>query len=126
MNLRLPLIVLVVSLTLAPLAGADLPTPEQRAAKAKEYAALRLKFAASDAYHPDDDVVSDLRVQCAEQMLAKEYGKVIELASGLAANDRVIESPSDGIANGDLVRVAAPDAKVAAPGAIGNGERGKN
>jgi hypothetical protein len=32
---------------------------------------------------------------------------VIELAAGLAADDRVIESPPDGIANGDLVRVAA-------------------
>jgi hypothetical protein len=87
MNLRLPLAVLVISLALAPLSGAGLPTPAERAAKAKKYAALRLNYAASDAYHPDDDVVGDLRVQCAEQMLAKEYAKVIELAErGLRRN----------------------------------------
>jgi len=80
MNPRLPLIVLFLSLGLAPLSGADLPTPAERAAKAKEYAALRLNYAATAAYHPYDDVVSDLRVQCAEQMLAKDYAKVIELA----------------------------------------------
>jgi RND family efflux transporter MFP subunit len=58
--------------------------------------------------------------------IARDLGKVIELASGIAADDRVVESPPDGIANGDLVRVAMPDAKAAAPEATGKGERGKN
>ena len=52
--------------------------------------------------------------------IARDLGKVIELASGIDARDRVIESPPDSIANGDVVRVAAaePAAKPAA-------ERGK-
>lgn len=58
--------------------------------------------------------------------IARDLGKVIELASGIAADDRVIESPADGIANGDLVRVAVPDAKAAAPGTTGKGGRGKD
>ncbi len=80
MNPRLLLAVMLLSLGLAPLSGADLPTAAQRAAKAKEYAALRLAYAASDAYRPFDPVLNDIRVQCADQMLAKAYDKVIELA----------------------------------------------
>lgn len=38
--------------------------------------------------------------------IARDLGKTVEIGSGLAANDRVIESPPDGIAAGDLVRVA--------------------
>ena len=71
-------------------------------------------------------VGADSKVTLKPITIARDFGNVIELASGLAANDRVIESPSDGIANGDLVRVAAADAKAAAPGATGNGDRGKN
>jgi RND family efflux transporter MFP subunit len=48
--------------------------------------------------------------------IARDMGKVIELASGIDARDRIIESPPDSIADGDAVRVAA-----AAPVA----ERGK-
>jgi len=40
--------------------------------------------------------------------VARDYGKVISLASGLSASDRVIESPPDGVGEGDLVRVAKP------------------
>jgi len=39
--------------------------------------------------------------------VARDLGKVIEVSAGLAANDRVIESPPDGLAPGDQVRVAA-------------------
>jgi len=38
---------------------------------------------------------------------------VIEIGSGLAATDRVIESPPDGIANGAEVRIAATAPKPA-------------
>jgi RND family efflux transporter MFP subunit len=41
--------------------------------------------------------------------IARDLGKVIELAGGLSPNDRVIESPPDSIANGDTVRIAAAD-----------------
>jgi len=37
--------------------------------------------------------------------IARDLGKEIELASGLAADDRVIIAPPDGIADGDEVRV---------------------
>jgi hypothetical protein len=33
-------------------------------------------------------------------------GRTVEIGSGLAADDRIIESPQDGIATGDEVRVA--------------------
>ncbi len=71
-------------------------------------------------------VGADSKVILKPVTIARDLGKVIELASGIAADDRVIESPPDGIANGDLVRVAMPDAKAAAPGAAGKGESGKN
>jgi len=37
--------------------------------------------------------------------IARDLGQVVEIASGLAAGDRVIESPPDGLADGDPVRV---------------------
>jgi RND family efflux transporter MFP subunit len=43
--------------------------------------------------------------------ISRDLGRVIELASGVSAGDRVIESPPDGIADGDVVRVAKSDAK---------------
>ncbi len=38
--------------------------------------------------------------------IARDLGRDIELASGLAPDDRVIVAPPDGIADGDQVRVA--------------------
>jgi membrane fusion protein, multidrug efflux system len=38
--------------------------------------------------------------------VARDLGTAIEIASGLSADDRVIESPPDGVENGDPVRVA--------------------
>jgi membrane fusion protein, multidrug efflux system len=42
-------------------------------------------------------------------VIARDLGKNIELASGLAANDRVVVAPPDGIVDGDKVRVAGQD-----------------
>jgi multidrug efflux pump subunit AcrA (membrane-fusion protein) len=42
--------------------------------------------------------------------IARDLGRVIELGSGITASDRVIESPPDGISDGDLVRIAKNDA----------------
>jgi len=39
--------------------------------------------------------------------VARDLGTSIELASGISPDDRVIESPPDGLENGDRVRVAA-------------------
>lgn len=38
--------------------------------------------------------------------VARDLGNVIELASGVVAADRIIGNPPDGLANGDLVRIA--------------------
>jgi RND family efflux transporter MFP subunit len=38
--------------------------------------------------------------------LGRDLGSVVEIASGIAPNERVIDSPPDGIANGDQVQVA--------------------
>ncbi len=66
-------------------------------------------------------VGADNKVALKRVSIARDLGKVIELAAGIAADDRVIESPPDGIANGDLVRV-----ETAGTSATGkNGERGK-
>jgi RND family efflux transporter MFP subunit len=42
-------------------------------------------------------------------VVVRDLGSVVELASGLAPGDRVIESPPDGVADGDLVRVKASE-----------------
>jgi len=38
--------------------------------------------------------------------IARDLGREVEIATGLSVADRVIESPPDGIANGDQVRIA--------------------
>jgi RND family efflux transporter MFP subunit len=38
--------------------------------------------------------------------IARDMGRTVEIGSGLTADDRVIESPQDGVATGDEVRVA--------------------
>ena len=72
-------------------------------------------------------VGADNRVALKRVSIARDLGKVIELAAGIAADDRVIESPPDGIANGDLVRVetAGTAGTAGTSGAGKNGERGK-
>jgi RND family efflux transporter MFP subunit len=48
--------------------------------------------------------------------IERDLGSVVELASGLAPNDRVIQNPPDGVGNGDEVRLAATKSGGAAPG----------
>jgi len=40
--------------------------------------------------------------------IARDLGQVVEIGSGLERSDRVIESPPDGLSDGDPVRVVAP------------------
>ncbi|MBB4128099.1 RND family efflux transporter MFP subunit [Xanthomonas translucens] len=40
--------------------------------------------------------------------IARDFGKTVQLGSGVAAGDRLIESPPDGLAEGDRVRISAP------------------
>jgi RND family efflux transporter MFP subunit len=55
----------------------------------------------------------DNRVALKAVTIARDLGKEVEIGTGLAANDRVIESPPDGIASGDLVRIAGIGASEA-------------
>jgi multidrug efflux pump subunit AcrA (membrane-fusion protein) len=42
--------------------------------------------------------------------IARDLGQVVEIGAGLTGDDRVIESPPDGLADGDPVRVMTPAA----------------
>jgi RND family efflux transporter MFP subunit len=46
------------------------------------------------------------RVRLNPVTISRDLGKQVEIGSGLGVDDRVIESPPDGIASGDLVRIA--------------------
>jgi RND family efflux transporter MFP subunit len=59
---------------------------------------------------------SDNRVVLKQVTIARDLGSAVEIGSGLTAHDRVIQSPPDGIASGDRVRVAGT------PGAPGEPE----
>jgi RND family efflux transporter MFP subunit len=48
--------------------------------------------------------------------IERDLGPVVELASGLSSNDRVIQNPPDGVGNGDQVRLAGAESAGAAPG----------
>ncbi|KJC45828.1 RND transporter MFP subunit [Bradyrhizobium sp. LTSP885] len=56
-------------------------------------------------------VGSDDKVLFKTVTIGRDLGKEIELASGLAADDRVITAPPDGLADGDHVRVVGVGAK---------------
>ena len=49
---------------------------------------------------------SDNRVAFKPVTVARDLGDVIEISSGLAANDRIIDTPPDGISTGDQLRIA--------------------
>jgi RND family efflux transporter MFP subunit len=51
-------------------------------------------------------VSGDGRVRLKSVTISRDLGKEVEIGSGLDVDDRVIESPPDGIASGDLVRIA--------------------
>jgi membrane fusion protein (multidrug efflux system) len=57
--------------------------------------------------------------------IARDLGRNIELGSGLAADDRVIVAPPDGIADGDQVRIAGGSPKAKLPPKISETVDGK-
>jgi RND family efflux transporter MFP subunit len=57
----------------------------------------------------------DNRVVLKAVTIARDLGKEVEIASGLTAEDRVIESPPDGVATGDKVRVAGQPGSPSEP-----------
>jgi len=52
-------------------------------------------------------VGADDRVLFKQVKIARDLGRDIELASGVAADDRIITAPPDGISDGDPVRVVS-------------------
>jgi RND family efflux transporter MFP subunit len=54
------------------------------------------------------------RVRLKAVSIERDLGAVVELASGLSPNDRVIENPPDGVGNGDQVRLAGAGSAGAA------------
>ena len=58
-------------------------------------------------------VRADNRVVVKPVTIARDLGSVIEIATGLAPGDRVIQNPPDGIGANDLVRVVGPPATSA-------------
>ncbi len=57
-------------------------------------------------------VGADNRVAVKAVTIARDLGSKIEIASGLGANDRVIQNPPDGIASGAEVRIAGNATKA--------------
>ncbi len=66
----------------------------------------------------------DNKVMLKAVTIMRDLGKIIELSSGLAPDDRVIENPPDGIAEGDLVRIS--DTAKKADGAEGTSSSSKS
>ena len=56
-------------------------------------------------------VSADNKVVLKAVVIGRDYGNKVELSSGLEATDRVIESPPDGVTDGDLVKVALAEPK---------------
>jgi RND family efflux transporter MFP subunit len=61
-------------------------------------------------------VGDDNRVVIKKITIARDLGRDVEIGSGLSAEDRVIDSPPDGIASGDQVRIADAPQKAGAAG----------
>ena len=40
--------------------------------------------------------------------IARDLGQIVEIGSGIAADDRIVDSPPDGLSDGDPVRVMEP------------------
>src|SRR5216684_8161974 len=100
-----------------------------------DYAGIHLQISAaanvlsvpSSALIFDAKGLSIATVDAANRVLLKpvtierDLGAVVELASGLAPNDRVIQNPPDGIGNGAEVRLTGT-----APGALAGRAKNKN
>jgi multidrug efflux pump subunit AcrA (membrane-fusion protein) len=48
--------------------------------------------------------------------ILQDLGNAVDIGSGLAATDRVIDTPPDGLVDGDHVQVSNPAAKVTSHG----------
>jgi RND family efflux transporter MFP subunit len=62
------------------------------------------------------------RVEVKPVTILRDLGSVVEISTGLTANDKVIQNPPDGVGTGETVNVIAENASGAAAGA----PKGKN
>jgi RND family efflux transporter MFP subunit len=53
-------------------------------------------------------LTADNHIAFKQVTISRDLGDVVDIGSGLSATDRVIDTPPDGLANGDAVRVAPP------------------
>jgi RND family efflux transporter MFP subunit len=83
-----------------PLASADLTVPAS--ALVFDHSGMRVATLGSDN-----------RVVFKPVSIARDLGDVVEISSGLALSDRIIDSPPDGIGQGDQVRIAPASANSA-------------
>jgi RND family efflux transporter MFP subunit len=60
-------------------------------------------------------VGNDDRVVLKQVTISRDLGREVEIGTGLSAADRVIESPPDGIASGDRVRIGSNAGAAAGP-----------
>ena len=51
-------------------------------------------------------VSAEDRILLKQVTISRDLGREVEIGSGLSAEDRIVESPPDGIADGDQVRIA--------------------
>lgn len=70
-------------------------------------------------------VGSDNKVTLKPVTIARDLGRVIELSSGLAAEDRFIVAPPDGLNDGDQVRVTAGPGNNPRPATASETQRAK-
>jgi RND family efflux transporter MFP subunit len=91
----------------------DLGAADRAGSEALRVPASVLLFRASGLQAAIIDPNSRVRLQ--NVTISRDLGQTVEIASGLSADDRVIDNPPDSIADGDRVRVVSP--------AIGQQER---
>jgi RND family efflux transporter MFP subunit len=60
-------------------------------------------------------VSNDNRIVLREVTISRDLGNEVEIGSGIAADDRVVINPPDGIASGDKVRIAGAPGKPGEP-----------
>jgi RND family efflux transporter MFP subunit len=60
-------------------------------------------------------VSNDNRIVLREVTISRDLGNEVEIGSGIAADDRVVINPPDGIASGDKVRIAGAAGKPGEP-----------
>ena len=60
-------------------------------------------------------VTPDDKIAFKTVTIARDLGREIEISSGLAADDRIVTAPPDGLVDGDKVRVSGPAAKGGKP-----------